>query len=336
MEFFRKVPNFNFMGKRHAALILSTLLNIATLVLLFTYGLNLGIDFTGGTLVEVHYAKPVEVSEVRKALAQEGLERASVQHFGTPRDVLVRLQVEEGTTSAQQSDKVMQALRAPLAEQLAPQTGIRGAQQCMSAKTAQPFACQVQMRRVEFVGPQVGGELMEKGLLALLYAMIGISIYVAFRFEYRFAIGAVIATLHDVLLTMGFFVVTQIEFSLVSLAAVLTVMGYSINDTVVVFDRIRENFRKLRKETSTVIMNTAINETLSRTIMTGVTTIMVVGAMFFLGGDTLHGFSAALLVGILVGTYSSIFVASPAVLALGLQRADMVPVKKEGAQENLP
>jgi preprotein translocase subunit SecF len=192
------------------------------------------------------------------------------------------------------------------------------------------------MRRVEFVGPQVGGELLEKGLLALTFALLGIMVYVAFRFEWRFAVGAVVATLHDVLLTLGFFAVTGIEFGLVELAAVLTIMGYSINDTVVVFDRIRENFRKLRKETTLVITNTAINETLSRTVMTGVTTLLVVGALIALGGDTLFGFAAALIFGILVGTYSSVFVASPSVLFLGLERADMLPPKKEGAADSTP
>lgn len=337
MEFFSRVTKFNFMGWRHSALVLSTVLNIAVVALLVTgSGLNLGIDFTGGTLVEVNYAEPAEIAQVRDALARQGLERASVQHFGATRDVLVRLQIEAGKTSAEQSELVLQALRAPLGEHRMEQTRVGGAQQCTSAATTTPFDCKVQMRRVEFVGPQVGGELVDKGLLALLYAMIGISIYVAFRFEWRFAVGAVVATLHDILLTMGFFGISGIEFSLVSLAAVLTVMGYSLNDTVVVFDRIRENFRKLRKNTSIEIMNISINETLSRTVMTGVTALMVVGTLFFLGGDTLHGFSAALIIGILIGTYSSIFIASPAVLLLGLERSHLVPAKKEGAAEDRP
>lgn len=336
MEFFRFVPKIDFMGRRRLALILSMALNVIAIVLLFGRGLNLGIDFTGGTLVEVSYAKSVDVADVRNALTQAGLERASVQHFGTTRDILIRLPVAEGRTSAEQSDTVIQALRAPLGEQLFERGKVGGAQQCTARTAAKPFDCRVQMRRVEFVGPQVGGELMEKGLLALFFAMIGVLIYVAVRFEWRFAIGAVLATLHDVLLTIGFFGVTRLEFSLVELAAVLTVMGYSLNDTVVVFDRIRENFRKLRKETTLVIMNTAINETLSRTVMTGVTTLLVVGALFFLGGDTLLGFSASLIFGILVGTYSSIFVASPTVFFLGLERADMLPAKKEGAADSLP
>lgn len=336
MEFFRKVPNIDFMGRRRAALILTTVLSLGTVVLLFTRGLNLGLDFTGGTLVEVHYAEAVEVAEVRQALAAGGIERATVQHFGTARDVLVRLPVEEGVTSAEQSNQVMAALRAPFGETLFERGQIGGAQQCVSADRVAPFECHVQMRRAEFVGPQVGRELVEKGILALVYAMLGILIYVAFRFEYRFAIGAVIATVHDVLLTVGFFSLTQFEFSLVELAAVLTVMGYSLNDTVVVFDRIRENFRKRRAESVEATMNAAINETLSRTVMTGVTTLLVVGALFLLGGEALTGFSAAIIFGIVIGTFSSIFVASPLVLYMGLTREDMLPAKKEAAADDRP
>jgi preprotein translocase subunit SecF len=332
MEFFRKTPNFDFLGRRRAAIMLSMFLNVATVVLLLTRGLNFGIDFTGGTLVEVSYADPAEIGEVRKALADGGIGNASVQHYGTTRDVLIRLRVEEGKTTAQQSNQVMEALRTPLGERLVEEEARPGAaQRCTPAEGGQPAVCKVQVRRVEFVGPQVGRELVDKGLLGLLFALIGILIYVAFRFEWRFAVGAVIATLHDVLLTIGFFSITGIEFSLVELAAVLTVMGYSINDTVVVFDRIRENFHKLRTDNVVLIMNTAVNETLSRTVMTGVSTLLVVGALLFYGGDSLFGFSSALITGILIGTYSSIFVASPSVLMLGLTRADMLPPKKEAA-----
>ncbi len=338
MEFFRKVPNIDFMGRRRLALVLSTALNLATVVLLITLKLNLGLDFTGGTLVEVHYEQAVEVADVRQALADGGIDRASVQHFGTAQDVLVRLPLEEARSSAEQSNRVMEALRAPYGEILLerPAGGSAGTQQCVFAGKREPHACRVQMRRAEFVGPQVGRELYEKGILALVYAMLGILIYVAFRFEWRFAVGAVVATLHDVLLTLGFFSITRLEFTLVELAAVLTVMGYSINDTVVVFDRIRENFRKRRGEEVPAIMNAAINETLSRTVMTGLTTLLVVGALFALGGEALRGLSAALIFGIVVGTYSSVFVASPAVLALGLTREDMLPPKKEEGVDDRP
>lgn len=337
MEFFRKVPNIRFMAWRRVALGLSMALNLATVVLLFTRGLNLGLDFTGGTLVEVHYDQAVEVAEVRRALAEGGIARASVQHFGTAQDVLVRLPVEEGRTAAEQSNRVMEALRTAYGERLLERPGGGGAaQQCLTAAQREPVACRVQLRRAEFVGPQVGRELVEKGILALVYALLGILVYVAFRFEWRFAVGAVVATVHDVLLTVGFFSVTGLEFTLVELAAVLTVMGYSVNDTVVVFDRIRENFRKRRNEDVPDIMNAAINETLSRTIMTGVTTLLVVGALFVLGGEALRGFSAALIVGILIGTYSSVYIASPTVLALGLTRADMLPSKKEEVADDRP
>jgi preprotein translocase subunit SecF len=332
MEFFKKVPNIPFMRWRTTALVGSTALNLLVIGLLAVKGLNFGIDFTGGTLVELNYAQPVEIREVREALDAGGVPNAIVQHIGTTRDVLIRLRAEEGKSSAQQSTQIMEALRGALNETPL-DSGVPGrAQQCRTSSGA-AADCSVQLRRVEFVGPQVGIELVEKGVLALLYALFGIMIYVAVRFEWRFAVGAVVATLHDVLLTFGFYAVTRMEFGLVELAAVLTVMGYSINDTVVVYDRIRENFRKLRKDDPATIMNISINETLSRTVMTGVTTLMVVLSLFLFGGDSVHPFSAGLLFGILVGTYSSIFVGSPAVLALGLTRAHLLPVKKEGADQ---
>jgi preprotein translocase subunit SecF len=336
VEFFRKVTQFDFMRWRRAALVLSMVLNIVTVALLFTRGLNLGIDFSGGTLLELNYAETVEVSQVRTALVAGGIEGASVQHFGTTRDVLVRLRGEEGKTSAEQSNAVLAVLRVPFGEKPVEGGRLGAAQQCTTAQQPAAHDCRVQMRRVEYVGPQVGGELVEKGILALLFALLGILIYVAFRFEWRFAVGAVIATVHDVLLTVGFFSVTRIEFSLVELAAVLTVMGYSVNDTVVVYDRIRENFRKLRREDVLATMNISVNETLSRTVMTGVTTLMVAGVLLVFGGETLFGFTSSLIFGVLVGTYSSIFVASPAVFALGITRADMAPVPKEGAADSRP
>lgn len=332
MEFFRKVPSFSLMRWRTPALAVSTALNVLVIGLMAVKGLNLGVDFTGGTLVELNYAQPVEIRTVREALDGRGVQNAIVQHIGTTRDVLIRLRAEEGKSSAQQSTQVMEAVRGALGETPV-DAGVPGrAQQCRDGSGV-AANCKVQLRRVEFVGPQVGIELVEKGILALLYALLGIMIYVAVRFEWRFAVGAVFATLHDVLLTFGFYAVTRMEFGLVELAAVLTVMGYSINDTVVVYDRIRENFRKLRKDDPATIMNISINETLSRTVMTGVTTLMVVSSLFIFGGESVHSFSAGLLFGILVGTYSSIFVASPAVLALGLTRTHLLPVKKEGAEQ---
>jgi len=241
----------------------------------------------------------------------------------------VRLPVSEGKAASEQSSDVVSALRNASGETLT-ESVQGGLQQCTTAGGS-VTDCQVQMRRVEFVGPQVGGELTEKGGLAMLYALIGILIYVAFRFEWRFAVGAVIALVHDVLITLGVFSLLAIEFSLPVLAAVLAVIGYSLNDTIVVFDRIRDNFRKMRKGTVLAIMNRSVNETLPRTVLTSVTTLLVVLTLLLAGGEIIKGFAIALLIGVLIGTYSSIFVASPAVLVLGISREDMLPVAKEGA-----
>lgn len=305
MELFKSSSRVDFMSKRRLAMIFSVVISVICLASVFTRGFNFGIDFTGGTLIEVAYPEGVDLHQVRTALAED-FSDAQVQHFGSARDVLIRIAPRAEESSAQLSERVMQALQA-----------------------AQPS---VEKRRVEFVGPQVGQELTEKGGLAITYALLGILIYVALRFEYRFAIGAIVATVHDVIVTIGVFSLLRIEFDLTVLAAVLAVIGYSLNDTIVVFDRIRENFRRMRKGTPEEIMNAAINETLSRTIMTSVATLLVVVAMYFLGGKIISGFSVALIIGILIGTYSSIYVASATVLALGLSKADLAVVKKEGAE----
>lgn len=304
MEFFRKKTHIDFMGKRHLALVLSTTLNFACLALLVFRGLNFGLDFTGGILLEVSYEQPVELSEVRGTLAKTGYGDAVVQHFGTTREILIRLAPREGQDNDEISNKILSALQAGSDNQ-------------------------VSLRRAEFVGPQVGEELIVDGWLAMLYAMIGILIYVAFRFEYRFAVGAVVGLVHDVLITLGFFSVFWLEFNLTVLAAMLTIIGYSLNDSIVISDRIRENFRKLRKATTLEVMNVSINETLSRTIMTGTTTLMVLVAFYILGGEAIHGFSIALIIGVIVGTYSSVYIASPIALALGVSKADYL-LSKEG------
>jgi preprotein translocase subunit SecF len=277
------------------------------------------------------------VESVRSALADGGVDNAVVQYFGTSSDVLIRLPVSTSSKSvkaAEISSGVMQALRAPAGEVLVEQPGA-GAQQCSHNGTIAD--CTLQMRRVEFVGPQVGDELTNQGGLAMLYALIGILIYVTFRFEWRFAVGSVVALVHDVLITIGVFALFQFEFSLPVLAAVLAVIGYSLNDTIVVYDRIRENFRKMRKSDALNIMNTSINQTLPRTMLTSLTTLIVVLTLLIFGGEVIRGFSIALFVGVLVGTYSSIFVASPVVLGLGITREDMMPVVKEGAEaDSLP
>jgi preprotein translocase subunit SecF len=279
---------------------------------LFVRGLALGLDFTGGTLIEVGYSNPVDLVKVRDALAGSGFGDSVVQHFGSPREVLVRLAPREGEDSAELSTRVLGVLQKDSSQQ-------------------------VDMRRVEYVGAQVGGELTEQGGLAMLFALIGILIYVALRFEWRFSLGAVLATVHDAIFTLGFFSVFQIEFDLNVMAAVLAVIGYSLNDTIVVFDRIRENFRRMRTSSVVDVMNASINQTLSRTIMTAGTTMLVVVALFFFGGQVVHGFALALILGILIGTVSSIYVASPLALWLGVTRANMVPeVKPEGRVDEHP
>ncbi len=334
MQIFRKLTHIDFIGARRIPIAVSSALVIATFVILFTRGLNFGLDFTGGTLVELSYAEPVQVAPIRKQLADAGLADTVVQHFGTSRDVMVRIPVRKDSNTSTLSNQVIEILRQNVGDNLV--TSRPGkAQQCRSNEN-KITDCRIQVRRVEFVGPQVGEELTEQGGLAMLYTLIAILAYVMFRFEWRFAVGAIIAISHDVLLTFGFFSLLQLEFSLSVLAAILAVLGYSLNDTIVVFDRIRENFRKMRKSTTVEIMNTSINQTLSRTIITSTTTMLTVLALFFLGGEIIHGFSIALMVGVVVGTYSSIYVATPAVLAMGISREDMMPVKKEGADDGKP
>ena len=332
MQILNKTTTFDFLGQRKLALIFSLVLIAVCIVAIATRGLNFGIDFTGGTLVEVGYEEAVDVESVRGALNEGGISDAVVQYFGTSSDVLIRLPAaasNETLKAAEISSGVMQALRAPVGEVLIDQPG-SDAQQC--SRDGSVGDCSIQMRRVEFVGPQVGDELTNQGGLAMLYALFGILIYVTFRFEWRFAVGSVIALVHDVLITVGVFSIFQFEFSLPVLAAVLAVIGYSLNDTIVVYDRIRENFRKMRKSDALNIMNTSINQTLPRTVLTSLTTLIVVLTLLIFGGEVIRGFSIALFVGVLVGTYSSIFVASPAVLALGITREDMMPVVKEGAE----
>ncbi len=307
MELFKKQTNYDFLGKRNLAFALSGLLLLVSIVSLSTRGLNFGLDFTGGTLIELGYPQAVNLVEMRKTLESAGYGDAVVQHFGTAQDVLVRLAPKEEVSSADLSTQVIEALR-----------GGAGAN--------------IEVRRVEFVGPQVGDELAEDGGLAVLYALICIFIYVFFRFEWRFAVGSVAALFHDVLITLGFFSVLNMNFDLTVLAACLAVIGYSLNDTIVVFDRIRENFRKMRKGTTVEIMNVSLNQTLSRTLMTSFTTLLVLFALIGLGGELIRGFAAALIVGIVVGTYSSIYVASTSALMLGVSKADLIPVKKEGAE----
>jgi preprotein translocase subunit SecF len=305
MQLFKKETTFDFMSKRMLAVIFSALLIIISIGSLVTRGLNFGLDFTGGTLIELGYSHPADLTVIRSTLEKSGFPEAVAQHFGTSKDILVRIAPQEGKTNAQISTTVMTALRSV-------EEG------------------EVNMRRVEFVGPQVGDELANDGGLAMIYALICILIYVGFRFEYRLAIGSVTALLHDVIITMGVFSLFQFDFDLTVLAAILAVIGYSLNDTIVVFDRIRENFRKMRKGTSVDIVNASLNQTLSRTMMTSLTTLLVLLALFIVGGELIHGFATALIVGVVIGTYSSIYVASTSALSLGISREDLMPVVKEG------
>lgn len=307
MQIFKGKLTIDFMGKRRYAVILSAVLLAVSLGALVSKGLNFGVDFTGGTLIEVGYPEAVELEGIRAALATSGFDSAQVQHFGTSRDVLVRIAPQAGKDSVELSANALSVLRVQNAA--------------------------MEMRRVEFVGPQVGEELTEQGALAMIYALIGILIYIMVRFQWRFAPGAVVALVHDVLIIIGFFALFQFDFDLTVLAALLAVIGYSLNDTIVVFDRIRENFRKMRKGTSVDIVNTSINQTFSRTLMTSVTTLLVLISLFVFGGEVIHTFSLALILGVVVGTYSSIYIASTATLAMGVTKADLMPVvaeEKEG------
>ncbi|MBA2490674.1 MAG: protein translocase subunit SecF [Gammaproteobacteria bacterium] len=311
MEFLKKTPTIAFMRYRRVAMWVSLTVLVVSVALFVTRGFNFGIDFTGGTVIEVAYPQAVDLGELRETLEGAGFEDSIAHHFGTSSEVLIRIPPRAGENPAELSDHVLEALRAKDAD--------------------------VEMLRVEFVGPQVGEELREQGGLALLYALIGILIYVSMRFEWRFALGAVIALVHDVIFTLAVLSLSGLSFDLNVLAAVLTIIGYSLNDSIVVFDRIRENFRKIRKRSVVEIVDISINETLARTIMTGVSTLLVLSALYFLGGEVLAAFSFTLIVGILIGTYSSVYVASTYAVLLGVSKADMMPVKKEGeAVDNRP
>ncbi len=301
--------DIDFLKWRRITVFVSAALLVVSILSLAVRGLVFGIDFTGGTLVEVGYSQAVDLEPVRASLSEAGFEGAVVQHFGTTKDVLVRIAPRDDVEQSQLSDRMLDALRAGDLE--------------------------VEMRRVEFVGPQIGEELTEQGGLAMLIALAAIFVYVMFRFEWKFSAGAVAALFHDVIITLGFFSLLGLEFDLTVLAAVLAVIGYSLNDTIVVFDRIRENFRRMRRGTSQTIINTSLNQTLSRTLMTSLTTLLVLMALFFLGGELIHGFATALIVGVLIGTYSSIYVASMLALSLGVQKADLMPVAKEGANADI-
>ncbi len=296
MQLIRPDINIDFIGKRKIALTISALMILISLGALAAKGLNFGIDFTGGTLVEVKFDKAPSIADVRSSISPKGFGNAVIQQFGSPEEILIRVQNKDG----EESSTISNALLDGLSEKFT--------------------ADAVEMRRVEFVGPQVGKELAQAGIMAVLIAMLSILVYVTFRFEFRFALGADAALLHDITIVLGLFAITGKEFNLPVIAALLTVIGYSLNDTIVVFDRIRENFAVSRKrkhpENEIITVNNSINQTLARTLMTSFTTLLVVFALFFLGGEVIHDFAFALISGIVVGTYSSIYVASPVMLSL--------------------
>ncbi len=310
MEFFKLRRDIPFM--RHALVfnVISAITFVLAVYFLVARGLNVGVDFTGGTVLEVSYGQAADISKVRDAIGKLGFHDVSVQNFGTSRDVLIRLPAKIVVTGAKLSETVMEAL-----------------------KREDPSA---QLRRVEFVGPQVGRELVENGIYALLAVSLGIVCYLWLRFEWKFGVAAIIANLHDVVIILGFFAFFQWDFSLTVLAAVLAILGYSVNESVVVFDRIRENFRKLRKHSTSEIIDNAITSTISRTIITHGCTQLAVLSMLIFGGETLHYFALALTIGICFGIYSSVLVASPLVMWLGVSREDLLPAKKDGVVDNRP
>ena len=305
MEFFRIKKDIPFM--RHALVfnIISAVTFVLAVFFLVTRGLHLSVEFTGGTVMEVAYSQPAQIEKVRASVSKLGYQDVLVQNFGSSRDVMIRLPLKQGVTSAEQSDKVMAELKA-----------------------ASP---DVTLRRVEFVGPQVGQELVTNGLKALAFVIGGIILYLAIRFEWKYAVSAIIANLHDVIIILGFFAFFQWEFSLAVLAAVLAVLGYSVNESVVIFDRIRETFRRYRKLTTTQVIDHAITSTISRTIITHGSTQLMVLSMLVFGGETLHYFAVALTIGILFGIYSSVFVAAAIAMWLGIKREDLIknPARKD-------
>lgn len=299
MEFFKPNTTINFMGQRKWAAVFSILLFVASIVSLVIHGLNFGLDFTGGTQITLSYQTPADFNAIRNQLNAAGFDQAVVQAYGNSRDVLVRIPPQKAVSEQALRDRIREILPGS------------------------------QVQQVEYIGPQVGKTLVTNGILAILVALLATMAYIAFRFEMRFAVSAAVALIHDPILILGIFSFFHLTFDLIALAALLTVIGYSLNDTIVVYDRVRENFRRIRKGTPTEIMNLSINQTLSRTIMTSGLTLLVVLALFIFGGEMMHGFSLALIIGIVIGTYSSIYVAGSLAIALGLDRTHLLPSTKK-------
>jgi len=308
MELIKSNTTINFMGKARLALLVSGILLAVGVASLFVRGINFGLDFTGGTLIEISYPEAPDLGQVRARLAEEGFADFTVQTFGTARDIVIRIPADQDNQDdAQLSNRVLSSL---------------------SEQTPD-----IELRRVEFVGPQVGQELANQGGLALIYVLFGVLLYISFRFQWRFAVGAVAALVHDVLLVVGILSVLQVSFDLTVVAALLAVIGYSLNDTIVVYDRLRENFTVKRKGTAYELCNLSINQMLGRTIMTSLTTLLVLIALFYFGGEIIHSFAFTLILGIIIGTYSSIYIAGSAAVLLGVSKQDLMPVQKEGADQ---
>jgi len=302
MKIFSGVPNINFMAQRKTGLWISALVTVVSILLVAFRGLNFGIDFTGGVLVEVHYPQTVHLDSVRADLAKANYENPVVQFFGTSSDVLIRLPPTQETNSAKVSTTILDALHA-----------------------SEP---NVELRRIEFVGPQVGEELTQDGSLALLLAFIGIAIYIMFRFEWKFSVGAVAALIHDAIMVLGFLSLTWIEFDLTTVAAILALIGYSNNETIVIFDRVRENLLAQRRMEILDVVNLSVNQTLLRSVITHLTTLLVLTALLVMGGKSVHSFSSALMVGVIVATYSSIYVSTGLAVVLNVTREDLVPAEQ--------
>ena len=307
MKMFSGVPTINFMAQRKVGLWVSSILTVTAILLVIFRGLNFGIDFTGGVLVEVHYPQAVQLDEVRNDLAQANYENPVVQFFGTSEDVLIRLPPTAETNSAKVSTAILDALHA-----------------------SEP---KVELRRIEFVGPQVGEELTKDGSLALLLAFIGIAIYIMFRFEWKFSVGAVAALIHDAIMVLGFLSAIWIEFDLTTVAAILALIGYSNNETIVIFDRVRENLLAQRRMEILDVVNLSVNQTLLRSVITHLTTLLVLTALLTVGGKSVHSFSSALIVGVIVATYSSIYVSTGLAVVLGVSREDLLPAEKTEVDE---
>ena len=303
MEFFKHNTKINFMGQRKWAAVLSVTLVVLSIASLIVNRLNLGLDFTGGSQIQMSFPHEADLNQIRDALQKVGFPEAQVISYGTSHDVLVSVVPKDKNHIEASKDEVVSDVVKALPD--------------------------AKVQQVDYIGPQVGQELATKGALAIVIALLGTMIYVALRFEWRFSVGSTVALIHDPVLILGLFSFFHIEFNLIALAAVLTVIGYSLNDTIVIFDRIRENFRKLRKAEAFDVVNQSINQTLSRTIMTSALTLTVVLALFFLGGSMLHGFASAMIIGIVIGTYSSIYVAGSLALSLGLSRQNLLPMPKE-------